>query len=73
MATNPVVIYNYSIILGDSGGPLYHWHKGKVYLLGVVSRGSGCAFYNHPGIYSRVSKYLGWIRQVIRKGNCQND
>ena len=62
---------------GDSGGPFYQWldnskmHEDKrAYLIGVVSRGTGCANYNSPGIFTRITKHLSWIRRVTRKGQC---
>ena len=58
--------------LGDSGGPLYTWKDSTAYLIGVVSRGTGCAFFNHPGIFTRVSKYMRWIQRSIKSGNCQS-
>ena len=44
---------------GDSGGPLYKFAKNKngekrAYLVGVVSRGAGCAKFNRPGVYTDV-------------------
>lgn len=53
------------MFLGDSGGPLYLWHKDRATLIGVVSRGMGCSFFDHPGIYTRVKKYLNWINDII--------
>ena len=50
---------------GDSGGPLYLWNNGRATLIGVVSRGMGCAYFNHPGIYTRIKKYLNWIDSII--------
>ena len=38
---------------GDSGGPLWVEEKGKAVLVGLVSRGRGCAKQNYPGIYTR--------------------
>ncbi|XP_030380037.1 transmembrane protease serine 9 [Scaptodrosophila lebanonensis] len=46
----------------DSGGPLM---SKEHHLLGVVSTGIGCARPGLPGIYTRVSKYVQWIQNVI--------
>jgi len=54
---------------GDSGGPLVKWTKIKSggkeifkgFLVGLVSRGEGCAYKNQPGIYTRVTKWLSWL------------
>ncbi|EDW70369.2 uncharacterized protein Dvir_GJ11575 [Drosophila virilis] len=48
----------------DSGGPLM---SKEHYLLGVVSTGIGCARPGLPGIYTRVSKYVTWMENVIGK------
>lgn len=61
---------------GDSGSPLWTWHdvdkKGreKAVVVGVVSRGKGCARKNMPGVYSRVKKYLRWIFRIARRDKC---
>jgi len=55
---------------GDSGGPLFVWRGDKPVLIGVVSRGKGCASYNAPGIYARVKRHLAWIHSHIGDGNC---
>ncbi|KAK0092477.1 hypothetical protein PV326_001335 [Microctonus aethiopoides] len=44
---------------GDGGDPMV-WHA-----IGVVSWGIGCRHYGVPGVNSRVSHYLDWIRPVI--------
>lgn len=50
---------------GDSGGPLM---VKRVYWIqeGVISFGNQCALEGWPGVYTRVSGYLDWIRQNIR-------
>ena len=49
---------------GDSGGPLIvrHGNSNRYVQVGIVSWGRGCARPGIPGIYTRVSKYIGWIQ-----------
>jgi trypsin len=47
---------------GDSGGPLVHVSGGQAIVVGVVSFGNGCADPYVPGVYARVTKFLGWIQ-----------
>ncbi|KAL3058937.1 hypothetical protein OYC64_010974 [Pagothenia borchgrevinki] len=47
---------------GDSGGPLVC--NGN--LEGIVSWGIGCAYSYYPGVYTKVSNYLGWINWVTQ-------
>uniref|UniRef100_A0A1B0ARI0 Peptidase S1 domain-containing protein n=1 Tax=Glossina palpalis gambiensis TaxID=67801 RepID=A0A1B0ARI0_9MUSC len=59
---------------GDSGGPLHvamkdaNLHR----LVGIVSWGEGCARPNYPGVYTRVNRYLDWIKEKTKDGcKCQ--
>lgn len=49
---------------GDSGGPLIvrHGDSNRHVQVGVVSWGKGCGRPGSPGVYTRVSKYIGWIQ-----------
>ncbi|KAL1502299.1 hypothetical protein ABEB36_007465 [Hypothenemus hampei] len=51
----------------DSGGPLMVETKTRdqIMVIGVVSTGIGCGRPYLPGIYTRVSEYVPWIRQVV--------
>ena len=57
---------------GDSGGPL-NWQDpstGRVYLIGITSFGIGCAKPNIPGVYTKITNYLGWIQQYTGTTSC---
>jgi len=52
--------------VGDSGGPLIEPNAdGDDRLIGIVSRGSGCAVAEPKVVYTRVSAYADWIRSTI--------
>ena len=50
---------------GDSGGPVYLRGTKGLYLIGITSYGDGCARKNTPGVYTRVSAYIPWIKNVF--------
>ena len=56
---------------GDSGGPLVCDVDGAATLVGVVSRGEGCAREGYPGIYTAVHTD-NWIEQTIATADFYN-
>jgi len=48
---------------GDSGGPLAYVSGNTRILYGIVSWGKGCALPDYPGVYTRVSTYIEWIKE----------
>jgi trypsin len=47
---------------GDSGGPLF-LEGGNNTLIGVVSYGRGCADASYPGVYTRVSHFVPFLKK----------
>lgn len=53
---------------GDSGGPLVALSNNKkATLVGIISKGSGCARKGYPGVYTRISKLTQWISSCQSK------
>jgi len=50
---------------GDSGGPLVITEMGVPLLAGITSVGNQCALADFPGIYTRVTTYIGWIQGIV--------
>jgi len=63
---------------GDSGGPLITSESGdgvtpgqNYQLIGVTSWGYGCAWSGYPGVYSRITSVLDWIKtNIAGSGMC---
>ncbi|KAJ8668980.1 hypothetical protein QAD02_000239, partial [Eretmocerus hayati] len=51
---------------GDSGGPLMLRTENRWMQIGIVSFGNKCGEPGYPGVYTRVSEYLDWIKSSIR-------
>lgn len=51
---------------GDSGGPLVCMKDERMILLGIISWGEGCGEKDLPGVYTKVTNYLNWIRQHMK-------
>lgn len=49
---------------GDSGGPLVQRVNNEFVQVGITSFGAACADPNHPGVYTQVSKFIGWINYM---------
>ena len=49
---------------GDSGGALFVKEAGGRWVApGIVSWGRGCGDKDHPGVYTRIQNFLGWIER----------
>ncbi|XP_059099182.1 phenoloxidase-activating enzyme 1-like [Tigriopus californicus] len=59
-------VLNKDACFGDSGGPLLMISPDqRMVQIGIVSRGDKICQSRTPGIYTRVSEYVNWIRQNL--------
>lgn len=58
---------------GDSGGPLVCYDNKITYQLGIVSYGRGCGSPSDPGVWTRIDKYMDWIRNVTKTNKGSNN
>lgn len=54
---------------GDGGSPLSCLVDGYYELTGIVSWGYKCGSKDLPGLYSKVSTFVGWINQIVSVNN----
>ncbi|XP_011878399.1 PREDICTED: soluble guanylate cyclase 89Da-like [Vollenhovia emeryi] len=51
---------------GDSGGPLHvKGIYGQLEVVGIVSWGRGCGRPNFPGIFTKLTNYIGWLKDHL--------
>ncbi|KAK0074743.1 hypothetical protein PV325_007862 [Microctonus aethiopoides] len=51
---------------GDSGGPLLvNGPHNHLEIIGITSFGRGCARPRYPGVYTKVTNYLGWLSDEL--------
>ncbi|XP_072747982.1 soluble guanylate cyclase 89Db [Anoplolepis gracilipes] len=51
---------------GDSGGPLHvKGIFGQLEVIGIVSWGRGCGRPNFPGIYTKLTNYIEWLKDHL--------
>ncbi|XP_054852745.1 coagulation factor IX isoform X1 [Eublepharis macularius] len=52
---------------GDSGGPHATDMEGTWFLTGITSWGEQCAMKDKYGVYTRVARYVKWIRETTKR------
>lgn len=51
---------------GDSGSSLLEYASGKGVAIAIVSYGLGCATKGTPGVYTRTSSFMPWIKDITQ-------
>ncbi|KAI5138892.1 coagulation factor IX [Manis pentadactyla] len=51
---------------GDSGGPHVTEVEGTSFLTGIISWGEECAMKGKYGVYTKVSRYVNWIKEKTK-------
>jgi hypothetical protein len=64
-----IILIIITMFQGDGGGPLVCEDGGYNELTGLVSWGFGCGRKDVPGVYVKVSSFIGWINQIISVNN----
>ena len=54
---------------GDSGGPLICSDNGLSVLTGLVSFGYQCGLAKFPGVYTRMTSYLEWVKGTMESND----
>lgn len=52
---------------GDSGGPHVTAYSDTHFVTGIISWGEGCAQKGKYGVYTKVSKFIPWIKRIMRQ------
>ncbi|XP_070799282.1 coagulation factor X [Pituophis catenifer annectens] len=52
---------------GDSGGPHITAYRDTHFVTGIISWGEGCAQKGKYGVYTKVSKFIPWIKRIMRQ------
>lgn len=54
---------------GDGGGPHVTEYNGTYFATGIISWGEGCGNEGKYGIYTKLSSFLPWVRNVLTQNS----